>query len=91
MQSIMNINIEACVPGMKVSEEILNSFGATLIQKDSVLDNYTINKLMELGIESLKVYEGLEPEPRNSNKVAAIYSEWQNFGYIKGSSDRQRY
>lgn len=75
MQSIMNINIEACVPGMKVSEEILNSFGATLIQKDSVLDNYTINKLMELGIESLKVYEGLEPEPSDSNRVAAIYSE----------------
>lgn len=75
MSSSMTIDIIECIPGMKVSDDIFNNYGAIFIHKDSVLDDYSINKLMNLGIEKLKIYKEIELKECDDRSISTIYSE----------------
>ena len=74
----LTIDIAECIPGMKVSQDIFNNYGAILVHGNSILDYYTINKLMDLGIEKLKVLEEFEPKANIETNVSATYAEKVN-------------
>jgi len=74
----LTIDVAECIPGMKVSQDISNNYGAILLHKDTVLDYYTINKLMNLGIEKLKVLEEFESKVITESTVTATYVEKVN-------------
>lgn len=78
MSNEITLDIRQCKPGMKVSEEIINNFGAILVHKYTILDDYTINKLMNFGIEKVKVYEDYEPKTKNDMEVNIVYEEKVN-------------
>lgn len=78
MSNEITLDIRQCKPGMKVSEEIINNFGAILVHKYTILDDYTVNKLMNFGIEKVKVYEDYEPKTKNDMEVNIVYEEKVN-------------
>jgi len=78
MSNEITIDIRACKPGMQVSEEIINNFGAILVHKYTVLDDYTVNKLINFGIEKIKVFEEYEPKVENDKAIDVVYEEKVN-------------
>jgi len=51
------VRIEECVPGMRTSDKIYNKYWAVVVNENSVLDDLLIDKLRQLGIESIRVYD----------------------------------
>lgn len=78
MQNVVTLDIKSCKPGMRVSEEIINNFGAILVHKETILDDYIVNKLIRLGIDKIKVYENYEPTPHNDKDNSIVYEEKVN-------------
>jgi len=78
MSNEISIDIRDCKPGMQVSEEVINNFGAILVHKYTILDDYTVNKLMNFGIEKIKVYKEYEPKVETDQDVDIVYEEKVN-------------
>lgn len=51
------INLYDCVPGMKIAETIFNSYGAAVIAEDTIMDSHLISKLINLGIDKIKIFD----------------------------------
>jgi len=78
MSNEISIDIRDCKPGMQVSEEVINNFGAILVHKYTILDDYTVNKLMNFGIKKIKVYKEYEPKVETDQDVEIVYEEKVN-------------
>jgi putative nucleotidyltransferase with HDIG domain len=53
----MMINIDKCIPGMKVAKWIHNEYGAIIVARDTILDDHIINKLKNLYIDKIMIYD----------------------------------
>lgn len=56
MKTVM-INIDNCVPGMKVAKWIHNEYGAIIVARDTILDAHIIHKLKNLDISRIMIYD----------------------------------
>lgn len=81
MENILTIHIAQTEPGMIIAEDIYNNFGAILINKDTILDLYSISKLEYQNIDFIKVYKEYTPIHTNESDITAIYDE--NFSDFK--------
>lgn len=68
MDRKINININSCMPEMVIAETIYNDYGAVIVWEDTELDRNLINRLKEIGIEVIKVYESSLPYFRKNGK-----------------------
>jgi len=75
MSKTITIDINEYKPGMKVSEEILNNYGAVLVHKNTMLDKYTIHRLKLHGINSIKIYEDYEEIEVKDKNTTKVYEE----------------
>jgi uncharacterized domain HDIG len=51
------VSIEDCLPGLRTADKIYNKYWAVVVNENTVLDEETIYKLRQLGIESIRVYD----------------------------------
>lgn len=58
-----------CKEGNILAEKISNGFGATIVVQNTVLNNYIINRLVELGINQVKIYDD-HSETDNLNNLS---------------------
>ncbi len=50
------INVNEVKPGMKIAEDVFNTYGAVVITENTVLDSYMINVIHNMGLVRIKVY-----------------------------------
>lgn len=53
----LSVNIHECTTGMRVAETIYNEYGAVIIAEDTILDEHLINKLNNLDIYQIRIYD----------------------------------
>lgn len=77
------IGIDECIPGMKVADKIYNKYWVTVVNENSVLDDGLIDKLKQMGIEHVRVYDDYneQSEKNNSGDFKKEYS--QNVAIVK--------
>lgn len=71
------VSIFECKPGMRIAEDIFNEYGAIIIADGTVLDDYLIERIIDLGIHRVRIYdtEGNVIEVSNSELFRAQYNE----------------
>lgn len=69
MDKKINIKISACLPEMVTAETIYNDYGAVIVWEKTELDQSLINRLKDLGIEHVQVYESSMPYNRKKREV----------------------
>ncbi|NLK52664.1 MAG: HD-GYP domain-containing protein [Syntrophomonadaceae bacterium] len=57
------VNLEFIEPGMKLAKSIYNSDGRVMLGKGVIINKYYLNRLVELGIQSVYVEDGLVELP----------------------------
>lgn len=62
------IAISDCKEGVILAENIFNRFGVTIVAENTVLNNYIINRLAELGVQQLKIFEAREGDYSRKEK-----------------------
>ncbi|HOH88732.1 MAG TPA: HD-GYP domain-containing protein, partial [Bacillota bacterium] len=60
MAEIRIMRTSDCKPGMVLASDIINDYGAVILYQNSILDEYSINKLMKLGLNFVKIYKDYE-------------------------------
>ena len=50
------VSIFECKPGMRIAEDIFNEYGAIIIADGTVLDDYLIERIIDLGIHRVRIY-----------------------------------
>lgn len=63
------VSVHECESGMKVAESIYNDYGAVVIAENTILDAHLIKKIVNLGIEKIKIYD------QDQNIISANSSE----------------
>lgn len=51
------ISVQDCQPGMAIAEDIYNEYGAMIVTEGTVLDEYILSRIRELGLVKIKVYK----------------------------------
>lgn len=51
------VSVQNCKPGMRVAEDIYNEYGAVIVTENMILDEYIIDRIRNLDLVSIKVYE----------------------------------
>lgn len=71
------IGIDECKPGMQVADSIYNEFGAVVISSGTLLSPNLINRIKDLGVYRIKVYEFSDNtiSPEKSEQFRAQYYE----------------
>jgi len=64
----MKVHICECSEGAVLSEDILNEHGVALVTKDTVINDYIIEKLIEMEIVMVDVYSQNEEENEDTEK-----------------------
>lgn len=82
MSDIITLSVTSCDPGMVLASDIFNEFGAVILYKNSILDEYAINKLSRLRIDIVKVYKQYEFREKKSAIIEAQYNN--NVAEFKG-------
>lgn len=59
------ISVYECKPGMRIAEDIYNEYGAVIVVEDTVLNDYIIERIQNLDLVKVRVYEG-------SNEIVAV-------------------
>ncbi|MGE5676933.1 MAG: HD-GYP domain-containing protein, partial [Pseudomonadota bacterium] len=75
MSEVRVLRTVSCEPGMILASDIMNDYGAVVMYKNSRLDEYSIKKLLDLGLNFVKVYKVYETREK---KQAAIEAEYCN-------------
>lgn len=75
MEEIRIIKTSDCEPGMVLASDIMNDYGAVILYKNSILDEYYINKLIKLGLNFVKIYKNYEIKVK---KYAVIEAQYNN-------------
>jgi putative nucleotidyltransferase with HDIG domain len=63
------IGLEECTSGMQIAETIYNEYGAIIVAEYTLLDDHIINKIKNLGLYRIKIYE------QEDNVISANSSE----------------
>ncbi len=74
MQETWTMSTTKCEPGMVVSSDIVNEYGAVILYRDSVLDEHAIAKLSKLGIEYVQIYREYELKEKKQAVIEAQYN-----------------
>lgn len=74
MSEVKLIKTSTAKPGMILASDIANEFGAVIIYKNSKLDKESINKLLEMGFEIIKVYTSYSTKENKAKVVEATYN-----------------
>jgi|BioPla2DNA2_1021312.scaffolds.fasta_scaffold01019_17 HD-GYP domain-containing protein (c-di-GMP phosphodiesterase class II) len=71
------VSVFDCKPGMKVAEDIFNEYGAIIVAEGTVLDDYMIDRIIQLGFTRIRVYDttGDIIEASDSELFRAQYNE----------------
>jgi len=71
------MSVYACVPGMTIAEDIYNEYGAVIVPDGTVLDDFMIDRITQLGFTKIKIYdtEGDMIEVSGSELFRAQYNE----------------
>ncbi|MGE5612839.1 MAG: HD-GYP domain-containing protein [Bacillota bacterium] len=51
------VSVHNCKPGMRVAEDIYNEYGAVIIAENMILDEFMIERIRNLDLGKIKVYE----------------------------------
>ena len=66
----MFIAISDCKEGIILAESVPNRLGATIVTEYTVLNNYIINRLIELGVQQVNVFEAsVKDDSRKENSI----------------------
>jgi putative nucleotidyltransferase with HDIG domain len=49
------VSVNDCKPGMQIAENIYNEYGAVVVAENTVLDNFIIDRIQNLGLIKIKV------------------------------------
>lgn len=63
-----------CEPGMVLASDIVNDYGAVVLYQNSKLDEYSIDKLIKLGINVVRVYKNYEFKEKKQIVINAQYN-----------------
>ena len=63
------VNIDECMPGMKIAETINNKFGVTIISEHTLIEPTMLKLLKRLGIYKIKVFDQQLPNSEDSSQV----------------------
>ena len=74
MAEVRIMRTSDCEPGMVLASDIVNDYGAVILYQNSILDEYSINKLMKLGLNFVKVYKDYEFREKKQAVIEAQYS-----------------
>lgn len=74
MAEVKAIKTTDCEPGMILASDIVNDYGAVIMYQNSKLDEYSINKLLNLGINFVKVYKDYELKEKKQVVIEAQYN-----------------
>lgn len=69
MTDIRIIRTYDCEPGMVLASDIMNDYGAVILFKNSVLDEYSIAKLLKLGLKFVKIYKNYKFKEKNTKSM----------------------
>lgn len=78
---VMSIN--QCKPGMVIAETIFNNYGAVVINRDTILDEYIIEKLKNLDIKKIKIYHQPEDNVKSNNTQLFMAQYKENLNAVK--------
>lgn len=73
MSEIKIIKTSNAQPGMVLANDIANEFGAVVLYQNSKLDMISINKLIEMGFEIIRVFKENLPKENKEKLVEASY------------------
>ncbi len=59
---------------MVLASDIINDYGAVILYQNSILDEYSINKLMKLGLNFVKIYKDYEFKEKKHAVIEAQYN-----------------
>lgn len=54
------VSVQDCQPGMAIAEDIYNEYGAVVVTEGTMLDEYILGRIKDLGLVKIKVYEEKE-------------------------------
>lgn len=74
MAEIRIMRTSDCEPGMVLASDILNDYGAVILYQNSILDEHSINKLIKLGLNFVKVYKDYEFKEKKQIVIEAQYN-----------------
>ena len=74
MAEVRVMKTSDCEPGMVLASDIVNDYGAVILYQNSILDEYSINKLMKLGLNFVKVYKDYEFKEKKQVVIEAQYN-----------------
>lgn len=74
MSEIRILRTSDCEPGMVLASDIVNDYSAVILYQNSILDEYSINKLMILGLNFVKVYKDYEFKEKKQVVIEAQYN-----------------
>ncbi|MDD3705295.1 MAG: HD-GYP domain-containing protein [Clostridiaceae bacterium] len=63
-----------CEPGMVLASDIVNDYGAVVLYQNSILDEYSITKLLKLGLNFVKIYKNYEFKEKKHAVIEAQYN-----------------
>lgn len=74
MSEVRILRTTNCEPGMILASDIVNDYGAVILYQNSRLDEYSINKLTNLGLDFVKVYKSYEFKEKKQVVIEAQYN-----------------
>ncbi|MDD4504439.1 MAG: HD-GYP domain-containing protein [Clostridiaceae bacterium] len=74
MAEVRVMRTSDCEPGMVLASDIMNDYGAVILYQNSILDEYSINKLAKLGLNFVKVYKDYEFKEKKQIIIEAQYN-----------------
>lgn len=74
MAEVRVMRTSDCEPGMVLATDIMNDYGAVILYQNSILDEYSINKLTKLGLNFVKVYKDYEFKEKKQIVIEAQYN-----------------
>jgi HD-GYP domain-containing protein (c-di-GMP phosphodiesterase class II) len=74
MADVRVLRTSDCEPGMVLASDIMNDYGAVILYQNSILDEYCINKLTNLGLNFVKVYKDYEFKEKKQIIIEAQYN-----------------
>jgi len=74
MGEVKVIKASDCEPGMVLASDIVNDYGAVILYQNSILDEYSINKLAQFDLNYVKVYTDYEFKEKKHVVIEAQYN-----------------
>lgn len=78
------ISIYNCIIGDIIAEDVLNTQGITLVVENTIVNEFILNKLIELGVLWIKVYDRSLDDEKQEKTVFDLIKDYENcIDYLK--------